>query len=361
MKLKVAVIMYGQTLSGGGGAERRFARAIEYMINHNIFSDVYIFTNKEFAESIYSITNNNIKDNMVIFENENVIDFNKWVLNKLKEYSIQVVHFPLFQAVLLPTYLLINPRKYKIITTVALAFFSTGQPIKKSTLIAAKLLFKKSRLIDSLYEGFLNSKWGEKYKNKVRITPCSFTDLGRFHPKKKEKTIIFCGRLIKEKNPLLVIEAANIISKDILRNWKIYIIGDGPLKDEVHKLIKKYNLGEFIIPMSTINVEKYVNKSSVFLSLQEKENYPSQSLIEAMAAANVIIATDVGETRKLVNEENGILLKEKSSVELARVITELVKNQEYIDQLAVKSRAKVLNECKVETFVNYLLKIWREA
>lgn len=353
--------MYGKTLSGGGGAERRFARAIEYMINHDIFRNVYIFTNKEFAESIYSITNNSIKENMIIFEGKNVIHFNQWLLKQLKKCDIEVVHFPLFQAVLIPTYFLINSHKYKIITTVALAFFGTGEPIKNSTLISANLLFKKSKLIDSLYEGFLNSPWGERYKDKVRITPCSFTDLGKFYPEKKEKTIVFCGRLIKEKNPLLVIEAANKLNKNLLKEWKIYLLGDGPLKGEVHQLIEKYELSESVVQISTINVEKYVNKSSIFLSLQERENYPSQSLIEAMATSNVVIATDVGETRKLVDEKNGVLLKEKSAEELAKVISQLVKNEEYRNMLGINGRKKVLNECKVDIFVDYLLEIWREV
>ena len=49
-------------------------------------------------------------------------------------------------------------------------------------------------------------------------------------------------------------------------------------------------------------------ESSLFVSLQSENNYPSQAVLEAMACGNAVIATNVGDTRMFVNEENGYLI-----------------------------------------------------
>jgi glycosyltransferase involved in cell wall biosynthesis len=49
--------------------------------------------------------------------------------------------------------------------------------------------------------------------------------------------------------------------------------------------------------------------AKVFLSLQQWDNYPSQSLLEAMLCGCCVVATDVGDTRLLVNAPWGVCLK----------------------------------------------------
>jgi glycosyltransferase involved in cell wall biosynthesis len=62
-------------------------------------------------------------------------------------------------------------------------------------------------------------------------------------------------------------------------------------------------------------------ESKLFLSLQDFDNYPSQSLMEAMLFSNTIVATDTGFTSKIVLPENGnALLKSKSPEELGEAI-----------------------------------------
>ena len=52
----------------------------------------------------------------------------------------------------------------------------------------------------------------------------------------------------------------------------------------------------------------YLMKSKIFISIQSDNNYPSQSLLEAMASENAIVASDVGETRRIVTDKEGILI-----------------------------------------------------
>jgi glycosyltransferase involved in cell wall biosynthesis len=63
------------------------------------------------------------------------------------------------------------------------------------------------------------------------------------------------------------------------------------------------------------------------VSLQTDNNYPSQAVLEAMACGNAIIATDVGDTRMFVNEQNGWLI-EHGVEPLVEAVRHCLKNQQ---------------------------------
>ena len=87
-------------------------------------------------------------------------------------------------------------------------------------------------------------------------------------------------------------------------------------------------------------------------SIQSDNNYPSQSLIEAMACENAIIASDVGETRRLVDSEVGILVP-LSAISIANAIISLLDDPIECALKGKKARIKVLNEHTLEKFVEY--------
>jgi glycosyltransferase involved in cell wall biosynthesis len=57
--------------------------------------------------------------------------------------------------------------------------------------------------------------------------------------------------------------------------------------------------------------------------LQHFNNYPSQSLLEAMACGNAVVATNVGETHRLVDETVGLLIEPEAPA-LAEALNRLL-------------------------------------
>lgn len=94
----------------------------------------------------------------------------------------------------------------------------------------------------------------------------------------------------------------------------------------------------------------------IFYSIQKDNNYPSQSLMEAMACENAIIASDVGETRRLVTEDEGILVP-LSAEKIADAIQFLLSNPAECYKFGTNARKKVLNEHSIENFSNYFFEI----
>ena len=81
-------------------------------------------------------------------------------------------------------------------------------------------------------------------------------------------------------------------------------------------------------------------QTKIFLSLQKTNNYPSQSLLEAMASGCAIIATDVGETRRLLDETRSILIP-YDAVYLKSAIEKLMNDQALRLQLGKAARVHV--------------------
>lgn len=198
---------------------------------------------------------------------------------------------------------------------------------------------------------------GRLDEKRISVTPNSFTDYSKFVPSRtKKKDIVFLSRLTSDKNPMLLLESLRILKEQkILPNdFTFYIYGEGYLESEIKKYIMANSL--YFVEFKGLTKEpwKVLNESSIFLSLQSINNYPSQSLLEAMASGNAIIATDVGETRKLVDETMGYLV-ETSPEGLAIGLQKIFENKNKIKLFGENARAKALNEHSIQNFANYFL------
>jgi glycosyltransferase involved in cell wall biosynthesis len=143
---------------------------------------------------------------------------------------------------------------------------------------------------------------------RVSVSPSGFFDPGPYYPEwPKKPWIVFCGRFFTDKNPLLAIEAMPHVLR-VQPEAHLFMFGAGPEQSKIMAAIQQQGLQAHTTVRWVNEPAATLRRSSVFLSLQGGENYPSQSLLEAMAAGNAVVATDVGQTRKLVTEENGVLV-----------------------------------------------------
>ena len=67
-----------------------------------------------------------------------------------------------------------------------------------------------------------------------------------FDVKFKKNNILLVGRLTRQKNFELMIKAFRDLRNKELKNFKVYILGEGELRDKLKKLIENYNLSDYI-------------------------------------------------------------------------------------------------------------------
>lgn len=120
--------------------------------------------------------------------------------------------------------------------------------------------------------------------------------------------LIFVGRLIKAKNPLVFIDVVLKLKNDLV-DIRAVVIGDGPDKNELVDYCKDNGLETNVEILGQRNdVMDWYRRSKVFVLPSAWEGL-SIAMIEAMASGTVPVVSDVGDLKDLVQQgKNGYLL-----------------------------------------------------
>ena len=382
---KVALLMLGiSNISGGGGAERQFSDFFDYYTNYDYKRfKLFLITDYTSLKQLQSIGRLKNQDNVILLPSytSNKINFLMWnlfIFPILYKNKIDVLHITIPSYFYLPFLYLLNfmPKRLKpkiilnaIDCTISYNYFNKNPENSTNQLNVYKAYFKYIKLdaIYSWYEHFkkIFDSHSELFIKKpyTESTKYCFANLELFKPIKKEKNIIFAGRLIEQKQPLMFVNAIKKISEvhpEIFnQGWKFYIYGKGILEDAIKAEIVKFKLQDKLILTHSSNMNTVLSKSMVFISTQNLENFTSLSMLEAMACGNVIISRDVGQTNYFVKDGiNGFLLKNDTPDILAETIFEYTSHfnkYKHMGQESVKLATEVHN---IENFTRELELFW---
>lgn len=225
------------------------------------------------------------------------------------------------------------------------------------------LSLKNSDIIDVLGQSYLQTleKININYNpKKIHISECSFILPFKIE-EKKENIVVFSGRLDQQKNPVLFVEAAKIVLASYTENVRFIILGSGPQKSTIENLINKYQINDNFSLEYSLKQTEILSKSIIFCSLQDKDNYPGQSLLQAMYAGNGIIATNVGETDKLIQHNISGFLTKPDPKKIAEYICYYLKNKEMRKQMGMAASTFVMNHHNIELFSKYLSSLYKKV
>lgn len=131
--------------------------------------------------------------------------------------------------------------------------------------------------------------------------------------------LVVVGRLVEQKGHLLLIEAARTV-KARGHNFKLMILGDGPLRGELMEAVDRYSLGdqiEFTGSVSTDRLYDEIRNARALVLPSFAEGLP-MAIMEAMALHRPVISTFIaGIPELVVSEENGWLIPAGSIDDLA--------------------------------------------
>ncbi len=175
---------------------------------------------------------------------------------------------------------------------------------------------------------------------------------------KKENIILNVGRLIKSKKHDLLME---IFSKTDYRGWKLYIVGDGPEKENLIQYRDTLGLQKFVVFTGNIaNVDEYYLKSKIFAFTSVSEGFPN-ALGEAMAARLACISFDceAGPADLIQNGINGYLVNEGDLDDYLKKLNTLMHDDALQTRFgdSAKEKAETLSIDKIgPKYLNFLLK-----
>jgi glycosyltransferase involved in cell wall biosynthesis len=130
-------------------------------------------------------------------------------------------------------------------------------------------------------------------------------DEKRANGNRDPRLIAFVGRFAPEKNPMMFIEAVARL-RGQRTDCRAIMLGEGPLRQACMARIRELGLESVIAIDFVPRPTEILHRAAVYVSLQPGDNYGSQSLLEAMGAGCAVVASDVGETKKIVTDRTGV-------------------------------------------------------
>lgn len=159
---------------------------------------------------------------------------------------------------------------------------------------------------------------------------------------KKEKTVLYVGRLDQfEKNLICLLKIWDLLD-DKFPNWKLVIVGDGPDKKRLQTYIKKHNINNVYLEGSRSNVEDYYEVAS-FICLTSYYEGWGMSLTEGMQYGCIPFTfNNYGAASDIIDDGiNGCLIKPYNIKSYAYRLSELMQNDTKRIQISNAAMEKV--------------------
>ena len=170
--------------------------------------------------------------------------------------------------------------------------------------------------------------------------------------------VLFVGRLVRHKGPLTLLRAAAQ-----LRDVPIKFVGDGPLSDELRAAAQEQGLDnvEFSGFLQGSELRRAVADSRAVVVPSEWYENASLVVLEAMAAARAVVASDIGGIGEQVrHEQEGLLFRPGDVEGLVACLRRLWDNPEEAASLGRKGRARAESLFSVETHYQSLMALFQE-
>lgn len=153
--------------------------------------------------------------------------------------------------------------------------------------------------------------------------------------------IVTAGSLTPQKAHSYLLDAVYEMKQNGVTGFKLLIFGRGKLKDKLINQIKKLDLAENVKLMDIAPVEDIMAISDIF-TLPSLWEGLSLALLEAMDAGCPIVATRVSGTNEALKDGvSGILVDPGDSSQLAKALTDIIRDSDLRRGLAQNAKENV--------------------
>ncbi len=176
-------------------------------------------------------------------------------------------------------------------------------------------------------------------------------DPEKFTPGEKENILLFAGRWMEKKGIETLIRALTLIDKDILRNWRIRLLGDGGLKETLLPLLSEAEV-EVELPgwIPADDMPRHFEEAAIACvpsnraASGDAEGLPMVCM-EAMFAGCALAATHHAGIPECVRDgETGYLVPERDHVALADRLTKLMSDPDRTRAMGEAGRAVAMTD-----------------
>lgn len=196
------------------------------------------------------------------------------------------------------------------------------------------------------------------FKGQIVVSPIGF-DLEKFKPPKTRKaknTVLYVGRLSREKNVGMILKAAKIMDE-----CKFVIVGSGNEEAKLKLLARGLKNVKFAGLVPHDKLKKYFDSANMLVLTSRFEGVPSV-IVEAMSNGLPIISTDLPDIQAIItNNKEGFLIGQDDVDSLIDRINILVKSPQQATIMGNAGRRRVLSLFGGDNVVKTVVDGWQSV
>jgi glycosyltransferase involved in cell wall biosynthesis len=152
--------------------------------------------------------------------------------------------------------------------------------------------------------------------------------------------VVFVGRLVANKGPALLLDAARLLWREGMR-FQVVFVGDGPLRGILDRDRAQRDEPAVFVGHSE-DVRGWIRAASVVVRPSLTEGMPL-AVLEAMASRRCLVVSDIPAHRELVQHEHEALLHRAGDVgDLAAQLRRVLSDERLRTELATRAHARAL-------------------
>ncbi len=170
------------------------------------------------------------------------------------------------------------------------------------------------------------------------------------------------SRLTKRKRTHVIPKIARRIKEEYGNDITFLIIGDGPERGNIERLIRKYDVGDVVKLLGRqprVNVREYLQASDVYFSPTVYEAFGIAAL-EALACGVPVVANNHGGISEIV-EHGRTGLVSNNDHELVQNLMSLIADEERRQEMGENARKSVKNHFSWDAVVSQVFNAYKET
>lgn len=192
--------------------------------------------------------------------------------------------------------------------------------------------------------------FGKEFSRKLRTVPGgvrlnnnsqNLSWIDKKYKLRHKKVVLFTGRLTVHKGVKYLISAARKIKGEVL------ILGDGPERSYLEKLIAEYELRNvhllgYMNPADLKKFHDFYARADVYVAPSVWDEPLGLVILEAMASSTPVISTRKGGVTSIIKDGyNGYLVRSRNATQIAEKVNRLLKDDELREKMRQHARKTV--------------------
>jgi GalNAc-alpha-(1->4)-GalNAc-alpha-(1->3)-diNAcBac-PP-undecaprenol alpha-1,4-N-acetyl-D-galactosaminyltransferase len=225
---------------------------------------------------------------------------------------------------------------------------------KKFEMLVCKLMYSRAKKV--IFQTEYQKRWYGKYCEKNGVIIGNPIAINKYEGPHIRNNVIAVGKLMPQKNHEMLIRAfAKIISE--FPEKKVYIYGDGMLRETLAKLCKELCVEDKVHLCGNVeNIDDIMKEEKYFIMSSNYEGM-SNALLEAMMLGMICITTNWNGAEDIIEDGiSGFVVKKQN-------IDDLVTKMRYVfnekEEILQSIRIKAISEAQ-QYSTDFIMSKWRK-